>query len=368
MLLPGLLIDSRARFNKNILNIKVNVFNFLNSIIYNNESLFPAISKASFPVLTTKGAVACAADDLELFTTNGFDFDFGLYRQNGAGTDEFRNEFDNNLLYPEMEKQKQEQYQPLDYELGVYSSSDGIISPLEDELSFKKRKFDSVSSESSDATNAGGKYETNAISYNYLAAYDVDHLFNDLINDLPEPYHPDQHPHQMCVIQPPILESMLHKMTRPAASVPHQRVEQFTLRSRPSVSKATSDNSSLKYKCAHCDARFKVKGYLTRHVKKHNTLKAFQCPFYLDHEKQSSGTKCHPTGGFSRRDTYKTHLKALHFIYPPGTKSSERSFISGRCAGCFQYFENNAKWLEDHIENGGCSGVTLDVRVKDELD
>lgn len=129
------------------------------------------------------------------------------------------------------------------------------------------------------------------------------------------------------------------------------------------------------FECPHCNSHFKVKGYLTRHLKKHSSSKAFHCPFYQDssppppppegesHRSSSSapqaGTKCHPTGGFSRRDTFKTHLKALHFIYPPGTKSTERSHLSGRCAGCFQFFENNTQWLVQHIETGLCQGAVL---------
>ncbi|EAZ62825.2 zinc finger protein involved in pre-tRNA splicing [Scheffersomyces stipitis CBS 6054] len=114
---------------------------------------------------------------------------------------------------------------------------------------------------------------------------------------------------------------------------------------------------SLPHECPHCDAAFKVKGYLTRHLKKHSPAKAFVCPFFQEPCDGNSGTKCHPTGGFSRRDTFKTHLKALHFIYPPGTKSNERSSISGRCAGCFMYFENNFVWLARHIESGECKGT-----------
>ncbi|EGW31608.1 uncharacterized protein SPAPADRAFT_62218 [Spathaspora passalidarum NRRL Y-27907] len=121
---------------------------------------------------------------------------------------------------------------------------------------------------------------------------------------------------------------------------------------------ATKDGSiDNTFECPHCDATFKVKGYLTRHLKKHNSTKAFVCPFYQEPTKGNSGTKCHPTGGFSRRDTFKTHLKALHFIYPPGTKSNERNNFSGRCAGCFQHFENNHLWLETHIEANKCSGT-----------
>lgn len=111
------------------------------------------------------------------------------------------------------------------------------------------------------------------------------------------------------------------------------------------------------FDCIHCNASFKVKGYLTRHLKKHNSSKAFICPFYQ--KSGILGTKCHPTGGFSRRDTFKTHLKALHFIYPPGTKSNERNSISGRCAGCFEYFNNNFDWLINHIEAGVCTGTVI---------
>ncbi|GMM34941.1 hypothetical protein DASC09_022660 [Saccharomycopsis crataegensis] len=151
------------------------------------------------------------------------------------------------------------------------------------------------------------------------------------------------------------------------------------------------------YECADCGAKFRVKGYLSRHAKRHSKLKAFSCPFFKDNaetEKQdadikeedeeekdkSSGTdsdstdassgkdisnhghlhslpigsKCHPSGGFSRRDTYKTHLKAIHFIYPAGTKSTARNDVAGRCGGCSDWFVNNNVWLEDHIEGGKC--------------
>ncbi|KAI5969558.1 STP3 [Candida margitis] len=134
------------------------------------------------------------------------------------------------------------------------------------------------------------------------------------------------------------------------------------------------------FECPHCNSEFKVKGYLTRHLKKHSSSKAFHCPFFQESSAGSSataagasappasassplsvslGTKCHPTGGFSRRDTFKTHLKALHFIYPPGTKSNERNLLSGRCAGCFQFFENNNQWLTQHIETGLCQGTVV---------
>ncbi|CCE79599.1 Piso0_001676 [Millerozyma farinosa CBS 7064] len=123
------------------------------------------------------------------------------------------------------------------------------------------------------------------------------------------------------------------------------------------MSKKAKLNDVARFECKYCNAKFKVKGYLTRHLKKHSASKAFKCPFYTEPKNATNVTKCHPSGGFSRRDTYKTHLKALHFIYPPGTRSAERSYTNGRCAGCFQYFENNAVWLETHIETGACSGA-----------
>ncbi|CDK29394.1 unnamed protein product [Kuraishia capsulata CBS 1993] len=129
--------------------------------------------------------------------------------------------------------------------------------------------------------------------------------------------------------------------------------------------RSSSASESSQYQCPDCASNFKVKSYLTRHMKKHLAAKAFMCPFYSEEGSDDdgkstilrSGTKCHTTGGFSRRDTFKVHLKALHFIYPPGTKSSMRNSIGGRCAGCFQFFETNAVWMEEHISKNKCPGA-----------
>ncbi|GMM30918.1 hypothetical protein DAMA08_036630 [Martiniozyma asiatica (nom. inval.)] len=113
-------------------------------------------------------------------------------------------------------------------------------------------------------------------------------------------------------------------------------------------------NASKKvYICPHCSTPFRVKGYLTRHLKKHAEHKPFVCPYY----DINSVSKCHQTGGFSRRDTFKTHLKALHFVYPTGTKSGERGNKQGRCAGCFKQFESNGKWLADHVMKNNCEAM-----------
>lgn len=126
------------------------------------------------------------------------------------------------------------------------------------------------------------------------------------------------------------------------------------------------------YVCPICDTTFKVKGYLTRHKKKHFASKPFQCPYfdssvdYNEHnhpgetsEKMSKIPRCHPTGGFSRRDTFKTHLKALHFVYPTGTKSGDRSDKKGRCAACFKEFKTNKEWLETHVMTNECEGMII---------
>lgn len=142
-----------------------------------------------------------------------------------------------------------------------------------------------------------------------------------------------------------------------------ETLEVSNLYEQKAMKKLKPERSNVRFQCAYCDTSCKVKSYLTRHLKKHSSNKPFNCPFYGKSLEGSFGAiKCHSTGGFSRRDTYKTHLKALHFIYPPGTKSNERNFTAGRCAGCLEYFENNTKWLLDHIERGRCSAQALDLK------
>lgn len=110
------------------------------------------------------------------------------------------------------------------------------------------------------------------------------------------------------------------------------------------------------HQCPHCDSKFRIRGYLTRHMKKHSKTKAYHCPFYDD----STESRCHQTGGFSRRDTFKTHLKARHFRYPPGVKSNKRTGMMGWCGICGEKFLNNEIWVERHIEMGLCPGLTDD--------
>lgn len=136
-----------------------------------------------------------------------------------------------------------------------------------------------------------------------------------------------------------------------------------------------SDEESEKgHQCPHCDAVFKIRGYLTRHLKKHATKKAYTCPFhkfsiYIDENKITH--KCHPNGGFSRRDTYKTHLKSRHFKYPEGTKTKERATSLGQCSMCGDFFKNSETWCEIHVEGGECrylpQGFKGKLRIKNRL-
>ncbi|GAV52319.1 hypothetical protein ZYGR_0AG03100 [Zygosaccharomyces rouxii] len=94
----------------------------------------------------------------------------------------------------------------------------------------------------------------------------------------------------------------------------------------------------------------------------HQIKGTFKCPFnssliQLDMEIYPYKSKplgfetsnYHQTGVFSRCDTFKNHLKALHFEYPPGTKKRDRSVVPGRCKHCGLRFSNVDLWLNEHI-------------------
>lgn len=106
-----------------------------------------------------------------------------------------------------------------------------------------------------------------------------------------------------------------------------------------------------------------------QHLDEHDQLKSlhqikgtFKCPFnaaliQLDMEIYPYKSKplnfetssCHQTGVFSRCDTFKNHLKALHFEYPPGTKKRDRTVVAGRCKHCGIKFANVDTWLNEHV-------------------
>ena len=124
------------------------------------------------------------------------------------------------------------------------------------------------------------------------------------------------------------------------------------------------------FQCPHCDANFKIRGYLTRHLKKHSSSKAYSCPFHTQSiykDKNNITHKCHPTGGFSRRDTYKTHLKSRHFDYPKGIKSKNRGNSEGHCSMCGEYFKSAEMWCEIHVEGGECKFLPHDYKGKSRI-
>ena len=124
------------------------------------------------------------------------------------------------------------------------------------------------------------------------------------------------------------------------------------------------------FPCPHCDATFKIKGYLTRHLKKHSSSKAYSCPFHkqsIYKDKNNITHKCHPTGGFSRRDTYKTHLKSRHFEYPEGIKTKNRANSEGHCSMCGEYFRSAEIWCEMHVEGGECKFLPQDYKGKSRI-
>ncbi|AET37633.1 Stp1p Ecym_1404 [Eremothecium cymbalariae DBVPG len=143
------------------------------------------------------------------------------------------------------------------------------------------------------------------------------------------------------------------------ARMQHEKLEE-PLSPRSSSSTAVprgedGEGGKEKYVCHYCDAEFRIRGYLTRHIKKHAVEKAYHCPFFNGCSPPE--TRCHTTGGFSRRDTYKTHLRSRHFIYPEGVKTQDRNRSPGHCAHCGKWFENTSKWIEKHIESGYCTGL-----------
>lgn len=392
MIFLGIYSDSLS-FPRNLLSGGIgSVFRYIHSLLAREKvenALFPPLLGSNFPELRSSMAVPCAVEDLDLFTSN-FDFNFDTLYSVGTDKELSPNEFlvclDRNY---EDEKdffnglsEPSESVKPLSFPSSLGSYGDfkceqypDKVSPFNSEYSnssSRKRKgdFDVFPSIASSISNlppgfkhpssiesTGGMSSCMLTSHgsdsnfdsspivHYQSFSEVDHLFNDFVKGIAR-----DHPVG-------IDQQNSGQFDHVAASSFAPQVESHQV---PFPKKSKVELS--RFECPHCTAKFKVKGYLTRHMKKHNTLKAFQCPFFEEPSSGSStGTKCHPTGGFSRRDTYKTHLKALHFIYPPGTKSTDRHFSSGRCAGCFEFFENNVQWLQEHIDAGLCEG-TVSVR------
>lgn len=107
--------------------------------------------------------------------------------------------------------------------------------------------------------------------------------------------------------------------------------------------------------CKYCSRGFARPNDLFRHVKCHwkeigSDSGQFKCPY-------KGELCCHSTGIFSRCDTFKNHLKAIHFQYPLGTKKENRSKVAGKCRQCQMEFSSVDTWLVDHIEKKDCKYI-----------
>ncbi|EGW33464.1 uncharacterized protein SPAPADRAFT_60816 [Spathaspora passalidarum NRRL Y-27907] len=119
--------------------------------------------------------------------------------------------------------------------------------------------------------------------------------------------------------------------------------------------------------CKYCQRGFARPNDLFRHVKCHwkeigSDKGQFKCPFKYVSDGSATNDQqpiqpdhcCHNTGIFSRCDTFKNHLKAIHFQYPNGTKKDQRMKVNGKCRMCQQEFSNVDDWMSNHIEKNQC--------------
>ena len=112
--------------------------------------------------------------------------------------------------------------------------------------------------------------------------------------------------------------------------------------------------------CSNCSRPFKRLNDLIRHEKCHLSKIGdweFKCPYYRKDINNKEINSCHHTGYFTRCDTYKNHLKAIHFKYPPNTLKCNRINVSGNCRECGKFFINVNDWLNNHIENNQCASM-----------
>lgn len=124
-------------------------------------------------------------------------------------------------------------------------------------------------------------------------------------------------------------------------------------------------DNSRPHTCEVCGRGFARPNDLFRHQKSHRGDAPFRCPLFIKNNsnQHANGNRvilepvCHQNGGFSRCDTYKNHLKAMHFEYPPGTKKRDRGGVHGKCKGCGLSFQSSDEWINLHIETGDCEGI-----------
>lgn len=177
--------------------------------------------------------------------------------------------------------------------------------------------------------------------------------------------HVYQHNHQHS--QEPILDQL---PTPPRMSTPPPEERKLKLRKKRQCTEcklyflnlATHKSTHLKptnrpHVCKYCSRGFARPNDLFRHIKCHwkelgNNKGNFNCPF-------KEGNMCsHSTGVFTRSDTLKNHLRALHYAYPQGTAKQNRSSAKGgSCRQCGEDFETVDAWLSQHVEKKLCSHI-----------
>lgn len=114
--------------------------------------------------------------------------------------------------------------------------------------------------------------------------------------------------------------------------------------------------TSRPHVCKYCNRGFARPNDLFRHTRCHwkevgSNKGQFKCP-YKNH---STGNNCcHTSGIFSRCDTFKNHLKAIHFQYPNGTKKDQRNKVNGNCRMCLKFFTTVDDWLVNHVDKNEC--------------
>ncbi|KAF5095691.1 hypothetical protein D0Z00_003045 [Geotrichum galactomycetum] len=129
-------------------------------------------------------------------------------------------------------------------------------------------------------------------------------------------------------------------------------------------------DNSRPHTCEVCNRGFARPNDLFRHSKSHRGDAPFRCPLFVrgplpNHAFGNLEPSCHQNGGFSRCDTYKNHLKAMHFDYPPGTKKKQRNGMKGSCKACGQPFASSDAWITEHIEPGNCAVIKQIKALKD---
>lgn len=121
-------------------------------------------------------------------------------------------------------------------------------------------------------------------------------------------------------------------------------------------------DNSRPHTCEVCNRGFARPNDLFRHSKSHRGDAPFRCPLFVrgplpNHAFGNLELSCHQNGGFSRCDTYKNHLKAMHFEYPPGTKKKQRNGMKGNCKACGMSFPSSDVWITEHIDPGNCAVI-----------